>query len=113
MSRYNKTLVALIPVLIAALEVLRNALSADDAISTQEVVSVLLAGATAAGVYLVPNKTPAGKLPDPNVSEQDVVHGSGTSRVFGAQDDLGAVSVGMIVVIVLAVLGVLFILSQI
>lgn len=70
MTRYAKTLVALIPLALAALKVLSDALG-DGAVSTQEWVAVALAALTPALVYAVPNTPPAGEPSRPDMSEQD------------------------------------------
>ena len=69
MTRYSKFLVALVPVLLAALKVLSDALG-DGLVSQQEGIAVLVAALTAAGVFLIPNKPPAGEPSDPRMSEQ-------------------------------------------
>lgn len=70
LSRYAKTLVALIPLLVAGLKVLSDALG-DGVVSSQELVGVLVAALTPALVYAVPNTPPAGQRADPRMSEQD------------------------------------------
>lgn len=74
MSRYAKTLVALVPLVLAALKVLSDALG-DGAVSSQEWVAVAVAAFTAAGVFAIPNKATEGQPADPNVSEQDNSYG--------------------------------------
>ena len=68
MSRYAKTIVALVPFVIAALMVLSDALG-DGTVSNQEWIAVVIALLGAVGVYAVPNTPPAGQPADPRVSE--------------------------------------------
>lgn len=65
MTRYAKFITALIGALVVAVA---EGLVPDEAARW---VPVVVAFATALGVYAVPNTPPAGQLADPNVSEQD------------------------------------------
>lgn len=90
MSRYSKFLIALVPVLLAGLKVLSDALG-DGVVSTQEGLAVAVAALTAAAVYAVPNKPPAGEPSDPNISEQDRAADVGRLQVDRSRNvgDLG------------------------
>lgn len=66
MTRYAKAIVALILALATW-----GITAAEDGTYTQvELWGALLALATAAGVYFVPNRPPVGEHSDPNMSEQ-------------------------------------------
>lgn len=66
MSRYSKTIVAL----LGALATWGITASEDGAYSQTELWGAVLALATAAGVYAWPNTPPAGEPRDPSMSEQ-------------------------------------------
>jgi len=70
MSRYAKFIVACVPVLVAALNAIQDALSNDAVVSQAEWVSLIVATLTAIGVYAVPNRPPAGVAGNPRISEQ-------------------------------------------
>ena len=66
MSRYTKTIVALLGALATW-----GITAAEDGVYTQvEWWGALLALVTAAGVYAFPNTPPTGEAPDPAISEQ-------------------------------------------
>lgn len=85
MTRYTKTLVAL----LGALATWGLTASEDGVYSQPELWGALLALVTAAGVYAAPNRPPAGEPSDPAISEQ------------GAADP---VLLGILVVLVLILL---------
>lgn len=68
MSRYAKAIIAAV---VAALVVLKSALTGDPAIITpNEWVDIALAFLGAVGVYAWPNTPPAGEPSDPRISER-------------------------------------------
>ena len=66
MQRYSKTIIAL----LGALATWGITASEDGVYTDQEWWYCLLALATAAGVYLVPNNPPEGEPADPDISER-------------------------------------------
>lgn len=92
MNRYIKTIVAL----IGSLATWGIAAAEDNAYSQVELWGAVLALATAAGVYALPNKPPAGERSDPGISEQDA----------GAIGVGEAVVIGILVLLVLLIAGV-------
>ncbi len=72
MSRYAKTLVALIPVIIVGLDNLSTAMS-DERVTQGEWIALAVVVLTALGVYAIPNTPPAGERADPRMSEQGQV----------------------------------------
>ena len=66
MSRYAKTIIA---VLVAGLTALQVAIT-DSTVSGQEWVVIALAAVGAVGVYAWPNTPPAGQPADPTISER-------------------------------------------
>ena len=102
MSRYAKFLVALIPVILAGLNVVYDALT-DNVVTTQEWVAVAVAALAAAAVYAVPNKAPAGELADPSQSE---VGPYVARHRDGGESVLYIVLVVAVILVLLAILGV-------
>lgn len=76
MTRYAKTVVAL----LGALATWGVTASEDGAYSQPELWGALLALATAAGVYALPNRPPAGEDSDPAISEQGLTESSASCR---------------------------------
>lgn len=81
--------------LIAALSLLGGALG--DGLSSQEVIGLVAAFLTGfVAVFYTPNQAAKGRLADPDLSEQDPLRG-----------DAGVGTIGLVILVVLAIFGVL------
>lgn len=70
LSEVRKTLIALVPFVVAAVKVLSDAIG-DGTVNNQEWLMVLLAALTAGGVFAVSNVPPKGRPSRPDVSEAE------------------------------------------
>lgn len=99
MTRYNKSIIAGLAFLLAALKVVSDGLG-DAVVSSQEAVAALVAGIAALLVYFVPNTPPAGQPSDPSMSETDPEAGVSDMGL------LAAVCLALLLVVVLYAAGV-------